>query len=292
MKKKEDVLELFRKKYDHLKTIFPSAGEFKESALYQTPDEGWQLSIDSFAAITLRPNNDEVHETHGAICDRWYKEGGAFNERHNPGWLGHPISDEEVYEGDGDSNDRISHFEHGDIIWTAKTGETRVVGTSDVNMSMPHRFSDGLPDKVKQLKLSVKQALEEINEIAKKIPNGEDWKEAKEKVLGIRESIEPYLKGFDSQAFFIVTFGMLKAGKSTLVNTLVGRDDVSPVGHGRETTKRSSIIFSADSKHPEGVYIYKLKDPTPPSDYKSDDDRAKWRGEKCEQLLLALGGRW
>ena len=108
MKKKEDVLELFRKKYDHLKTIFPSVGEFKESALYQTPDEGWQLSIDSFAAITLRPNDDEAHETHGAICERWYKEGGAFDEHRNPGWLGYPISDENVYEGDGDSNDRIS----------------------------------------------------------------------------------------------------------------------------------------------------------------------------------------
>ena len=145
-------------------------------------------------------------------------------------------------------------------------------------------------DDVIAMKQNIQQKLDEIDKIAKNIPDEEcNWKEAREKALKIRESIKPYLDGFDSQAFFIVTFGMLKAGKSTLVNTLVGKSDVSPVGHGRETTKRSSIIFSADPEHPEGVYIYKLKVGAPP-ECGTDKSIAEWRAKKCEKLLLALGG--
>ena len=108
MRTRKEVVELFRKKYVHLQTVYPSVGAFNEYDIRQNPDGGWQLDLLPCAAITLRPNDDEAHETHGSICKRWYKEGGAFDEHRNPGWLGYPISDENVYEGDGDSNDRIS----------------------------------------------------------------------------------------------------------------------------------------------------------------------------------------
>ena len=132
--------------------------------------------------------------------------------------------------------------------------------------------------------------MEEIDRIAKEMLPAEgeiheDWKKAASKAREIRGKLQPYLDAFESHAFFIVTFGMLKAGKSTLVNALVGKPDVSPVGHGRETTKRSSIIFAADGEHPEGVYRYK-----PKGHAKEGDDVAKWRREKCEKLILALGG--
>ena len=60
---------------------------------------------------------------------RWRQEGGAFDETCKLGWIGAPISDEEAFLDLGDSNDRISHFERGDIIWIAKNNETRIVNS-------------------------------------------------------------------------------------------------------------------------------------------------------------------
>ncbi len=94
MKTRDEVIVLFRDKYEHLKAVYPSVGPFEENRLYQNPDGGWQMNLESCAAITLRPNDEEPYETHGAICAQWYKEGGAFNETGIPGWLGYPISDE------------------------------------------------------------------------------------------------------------------------------------------------------------------------------------------------------
>ena len=96
MKNREEVLTLFRTKYDYLKSIYPEVGSFDEAAssnFYQNPDGGWQMNLDNCAAITLRPGDDEAHETHGAICKRWYEEGGAFNEDGTPGWCGYPTKD-------------------------------------------------------------------------------------------------------------------------------------------------------------------------------------------------------
>jgi hypothetical protein len=49
---------------------------------------------------------------------------------------------------------------------------------------------------------------------------------------------------FDAKLFFVVIFGPLKAGKSTLANALAG-DEVSPTGFGKETTRRPSLILQA-----------------------------------------------
>ena len=94
MKTRDEVIALFRDKYEHLKMVYPSVGPFDENRLYQNPDGGWQVNLESCAAITLRPGDNEPHETHGAICERWYHEGGAFNVKGVPGKLGYPISDE------------------------------------------------------------------------------------------------------------------------------------------------------------------------------------------------------
>jgi len=47
---------------------------------------------------------------------------------------------------------------------------------------------------------------------------------------------------FDSKLFFVVVFGPLKAGKSTLTNALAG-EIVSPAGFGKETTRRPSLVI-------------------------------------------------
>ena len=85
MKTREEVLALFHDKYEYLKSVYPEVGSFEEIRLYQNPDGGWQMNLENCAAITLRPGDDQPLETHGAICARWYQEGGAFNERGEPG---------------------------------------------------------------------------------------------------------------------------------------------------------------------------------------------------------------
>ena len=93
MKTREEVLTLFRAKYDYLKSVYPEVGPFEEIRLYQNPDGGWQMNSENCAAITLRPSDEEAHETHGAICAQWYQQGRAFDDAGIPGWLGYPIQD-------------------------------------------------------------------------------------------------------------------------------------------------------------------------------------------------------
>ena len=50
-------------------------------------------------------------ETHGGICEYWNKMGGWASA------LGLPISDEKDFYENNQVRGRISHFEHGDVIW-------------------------------------------------------------------------------------------------------------------------------------------------------------------------------
>lgn len=59
--------------------------------------------------------------------------------------------------------------------------------------------------------------------------------------------------------FFILMFGPLKAGKSTLTN-LLAREYVSPTGFGMETTLRPSIILKSRTKE-YSIDIYEMVDP-------------------------------
>lgn len=62
---------------------------------------------------------------------------------------------------------------------------------------------------------------------------------------------------FNASLFFILMFGPLKAGKSTLTN-LLARKYVSPTGFGIETTVRPSLIIK--SKQP-GIDVYEAVNP-------------------------------
>ena len=65
---------------------------------------------------------------------------------------------------------------------------------------------------------------------------------------------------FKSELFFIVVFGPLKAGKSTLTNALAG-EYVSPTGFGKETTRRPSLVMRAMSGDESCIEQYFSKDP-------------------------------
>ena len=84
----------------------------------------------------------------------------------------------------------------------------------------------------------------------------------------------------------MVTFGMLKAGKSTLVNTFVGKE-VSPVGRAKETTLRSSIVLAADEENREGIYLYSPKECA-----SSNEEEAlfEWQRKNGTSLMDFLNG--
>lgn len=63
---------------------------------------------------------------------------------------------------------------------------------------------------------------------------------------------------FDASLFFILMFGPLKAGKSTLTN-LLAREYVSPTGFGIETTLRPSLIMKSRTKE-YTIDIYEIVD--------------------------------
>jgi hypothetical protein len=73
----------------------------------------------------------------------------------------------------------------------------------------------------------------------------------------IRRNLDRSRRQFDSKLFFVVIFGPLKAGKSTLTNTLAG-EYVSPAGFGKETTRRPSLVIRDEES---GIDQYISTDP-------------------------------
>lgn len=71
--------------------------------------------------------------------------------------------------------------------------------------------------------------------------------------------LERAQREFDANLFFILMFGPLKAGKSTLTN-LLAREHVSPTGFGIETTLRPSIILKSRTKE-YFIDVYEAVDP-------------------------------
>lgn len=126
----------------------------------------------------------------------------------------------------------------------------------------------------------------EIQSLEKALDSGaHDFDPSNEEMVKAETSLRLALKtckqnrrAFDSETFFIVIFGSVKAGKSTLVNAFVGKD-VSPTGQSVETTMRSSVILPAKPNREEGIYVYH-----PGLDNKKSPD------ERCRDLIDYLGG--
>lgn len=67
--------------------------------------------------------------------------------------------------------------------------------------------------------------------------------------------LEGAVKQFDSTVMIIVAVGMLKAGKSTLINLLARDENASPTGFGTDTTLRPALITMGDENDTEGSII-------------------------------------
>ena len=62
---------------------------------------------------------------------------------------------------------------------------------------------------------------------------------------------------FDAILFFTVCFGILKSGKSTLVNLLAGHEEASPTRFGQDTTIRPCILMAGEE---DEIIIFNMKD--------------------------------
>ena len=65
---------------------------------------------------------------------------------------------------------------------------------------------------------------------------------------------------FDAILFFTVCFGILKSGKSTLVNLLAGHKEASPTRFGQDTTIRPCLLIAAKAEEEEEIIIFRMKD--------------------------------
>ncbi len=232
-----DIIAKFQAKYDLIRQQCECVGEPIEPGISRTRDGGWQCNYRDWCAIVIRPGETEPHETHGAIGQRWYKEWGAFDISSGKcGALGYPISDEEIYEDDGDPNDRISHFENGDIIWTAKTDETRVANIKD-----RARWYRAKHDQLLDL---LRRAVE--------APAPERHNEA--------------LKAVDAKCkedqFEVILLGDFQSGKSTTLDTLCCGRELSPQGSGTMPTSAVPVsvqALAADENEEWGEIRFKSK---------------------------------
>ena len=82
-----------------------------------------------------------------------------------------------------------------------------------------------------------------------------DWKNIRDEIVELlpdqneteQDVLEPLhraLRQFEAKNLIVVVTGLLKAGKSTLVNLLARNCNVSPVGYGVDTTLRPALIVS------------------------------------------------
>lgn len=81
-------------------------------------------------------------------------------------------------------------------------------------------------------------------------------------VVAAWENVLRELSGFDSELFIVSTMGMLKAGKSSLVNLLARSRSASPTGYGSDTTLRPALVMQATLEKPEGeIEVWFANDP-------------------------------
>ena len=233
-----DIADKFRTKYDWLKREqFPSIGDPDANGIRQFADGSWTCHYGNTAnpdwcgcTIVVRSCDAEPREVHGKICERWLQEGGAS------GWLGLPVSDEQIFENDGDPLDRISHFENGDIICTSKTVSTRIVN---------------IKDRARWYKFKHDQLLDLLRR-AVEAPAPERHNEA-------LKAVEDKCK---EDQFDVVLLGVFQYGKSTTLDTLCGGREISPQGAGTMPTSAVPVsVQSLGENEPEewGEIRFKTK---------------------------------
>ena len=221
-------------------------------------------------------------EVHGGICDEWLRHGGSTGE------LGLPLSNEERDPDYRDPNGKRSRFQHGVIHgWPGDPNEPNGAWDFSVDVqSASSSCQSHLSAKVQGLLKRIDAEIDVLRGVRSELNVGEKGDATFHEMDAVLSEIVRRRRAFDSKTFFMVTFGMLKAGKSTLVNTFVGKE-VSPVGRAKETTLRSSIVLAADEDNREGIYLVSPKNGAAENDPKSI---FAWQTENGTKLMDFLNG--
>ena len=123
------------------------------------------------------------------------------------------------------------------------------------------------------------------NKLHKLLPNQEALYEftiSQERTAAAIMEVERALQQCDAKSLIVVVTGLLKAGKSTLINLLAHNANISPIGYGIDTTLRPVMIVSGDSRFSKegGIEVFMPKmgwlD-------KNDEKIADDQGEKTEE---------
>jgi len=100
-----------------------------------------------------------------------------------------------------------------------------------------------------------------------------------------RDEIERAEREFNAKLFFVLVFGALKSGKSTLVNAL-SRSEISPSEFGRETTRRPVIIMHSTA-NVISRFLPKRDEP-PPETLENEELRKKANEERRGAFNLVI----
>lgn len=221
-------------------------------------------------------------EVHGGICDEWLRHGGATGE------LGLPLSNEKPDPDYRDPNGKRSQFQHGVIHgWPSDPNEPNGAWDFSVDVqSASSSCQSHLSAKVQGLLKRIDAEIDVLRGVHSELNNGGTGDATFHEIDAVLSELVRRRRAFKSKTFFMVTFGMLKAGKSTLVNTFVGKE-VSPVGRAKETTLRSSIVLAADEDNREGIYLVSPKNGAAANDPESI---FAWQTENGTKLMDFLNG--
>lgn len=103
----------------------------------------------------------------------------------------------------------------------------------------------------------IAECKKEFEDISKEIDGNLSDNEVKKFWRNQVEIINRRFRLFDGDKIFIVTTGMLKAGKSTFVNLIARNKNASPIGFGVDTTLRPALITMAKPDNKKGkIFVY------------------------------------
>ncbi|MEG0428094.1 MAG: dynamin family protein, partial [Akkermansia sp.] len=115
---------------------------------------------------------------------------------------------------------------------------------------------NGLTDQLEELSSQLKKFRNLDNDLDENEEGSLDL--LKQKTADLRRKI----REFDSDLFIVATLGMLKAGKSSLINLLSRSSLASPIGYGHDTTLRPALITQAPEETPDrgNILVWFAKD--------------------------------
>ena len=131
----------------------------------------------------------------------------------------------------------------------------------------------------------VSETKEQLQGLEKFLEGGS---QVREKLLPAYKEVLRELRGFDSELFVVSSMGMLKSGKSSLVNLLTRSELASPTGYGTDTTLRPALIMQATERSSEGeIEVWFAANPTELAESATDNNEAKQKIEARRKEMLS-----